>query len=211
MNTAQSQVSVETLFATPVATARHPRADTINPAIAEIVLVREAAVPSTQHSNLLGWQSAWDFPEWGGPAGEDLLNFARAVATRLIVDRQGQPVEVDWRMNAWANINRRGHGNEFHTHPGCVWSDAYYVDDGGTAADPALGGEFEIADPRGAMPAMYRPDLVPAIPGGASAGASTLLGPQAGMMILFPAWLSHAVRPYLGDGQRISIAFNLST
>jgi hypothetical protein len=29
------------------------------------------------------------------------------------------------------------------------------------------------------------------------------------MMILFPSWLQHAVRPYQGHAQRISIAFNL--
>jgi hypothetical protein len=29
-------------------------------------------------------------------------------------------------------------------------------------------------------------------------------------MVLFPAWLVHAVRPYSGPGKRISIAFNLS-
>ena len=65
-------------------------------------------------------------------------------------------------MNAWANVNRSGHGNEFHTHPGCFWSGTYYVDDGGIGADPSLGGEFEIQDPRGIAPAMYRPDLAPA-------------------------------------------------
>jgi hypothetical protein len=29
-------------------------------------------------------------------------------------------------------------------------------------------------------------------------------------MVLFPAWLFHAVQPYKGDGVRISVAFNLS-
>jgi hypothetical protein len=30
------------------------------------------------------------------------------------------------------------------------------------------------------------------------------------MIILFPSWLQHAVRPYRGEKMRISIAFNLS-
>jgi hypothetical protein len=30
------------------------------------------------------------------------------------------------------------------------------------------------------------------------------------MIVIFPAWLSHAVRPYNGTGSRISIAINLS-
>ena len=40
----------------------------------------------------------------------------------------------------WANINRKGEGNAFHSHPGAFWSGVYYVDDGGIVADPSLGG-----------------------------------------------------------------------
>jgi hypothetical protein len=57
---------------------------------------------------------------------------------------------------------------------------------------------------------MYAPLLAFDFPGGHSAGASELIRPRAGMLILLPAWLMHAVRPYRGDRLRISIAFNLS-
>ena len=124
-------------------------------------------------------------------------------------DRAGRPVAVDWKVNAWANVNRTAHGNEFHTHPGAYWSASYYVDDGGIGADPTLGGEFEIQDPRGVAPAMYAPLLALAVPGGQSVGASELIRPKAGSMLMFPSWLSHGVRPYKGDGTRISIAINL--
>jgi uncharacterized protein (TIGR02466 family) len=163
-----------------------------------------------QHSNLGGWQSATDFEEWGGAAGKRMLDAARALASRMTADRAGKPVRVAWKTVAWANVNRRGHGNEFHTHPGCYWSGTYYVDDGGIGDDPALGGAFELQDPRGVAPAMYAPLLAFNVPGGQSAGASELIPPKAGRMVLFPSWLSHAVRPYLGERMRISIAFNLS-
>ena len=140
----------------------------------------------------------------------EVLGHAIFVASRMTSDRQGREVKVDWKLNAWANVNSTGHGNEFHTHPGSFWSGTYYVDDGGIADDPSLGGEFEIQDPRGVAPAMYAPLLAFNVPGGLTAGASEVVSPRAGTMILFPAWLSHAVRPYLGDKQRISIAFNLS-
>ena len=103
-----------------------------------------------------------------------------------------------------------GQSNEFHTHPGSYWSGTYYVDDGGIGADQSLGGEFEIQDPRGVGPAMYAPRLAFNFPGGLAVGASETLSPRAGMMIMFPSWLSHAVRPYRGSRQRISVAFNLS-
>ena len=61
---------------------------------------------------------------------------------------------MTWHGNMWANINRSGHANEFHSHPGSFWSAVYYVDDGGIPGNPALGGELEFMDPRGALPVM---------------------------------------------------------
>jgi uncharacterized protein (TIGR02466 family) len=110
----------------------------------------------------------------------------------------------------WANVNKSGHGNEFHSHPGSFWSGVYYVDDGGIAANPSLGGELEFMDPRGPGPAMYAPQLAFALPGGLSVGANEVVHPRTGRLVMFPAWLLHQVRPYRGGAERISIAFNLS-
>jgi uncharacterized protein (TIGR02466 family) len=205
----RADIELRSYFATPIAVVELEGAPALNRALTETVLAREAAHPSVQHSNLGGWQSSWDFPSWGGQAGDTVLRTAVALANRMTADRQGKPVDIKWRVNAWANVNRAGHGNEFHTHPGCYWSGTYYVDDGGIGDDPSLGGEFEMQDPRGVAPAMYAPMLCFASPGGRSAGASELIRPKAGMMVLFPAWLSHGVRPYRGSRLRISLAFNL--
>ncbi len=198
------------LFPTPVVQVELPDAEPLNDALRAAIETRMANHPSTAHSNLGGWQSTWDLAEWGGPAAHQVLELAKAVATQMTCDRQGKAVQVEWRLNAWANVNGPGHGNEFHTHPGSFWSGTYYVDDGGIGDDPGLGGEFEIQDPRGIAPAMYAPVLAFNVPGGLAAGSSETISPKSGTMLLFPAWLSHAVRPYRGTRQRISIAFNLS-
>ncbi len=208
--TQELRVEVLKLFPTPVAIARLPLAEAINRELEGVILARADCHPGTQHSNLGGWQSTWDFADWGGPGLARVLEAARHLADRLTVDRQGQPAKVAWKINCWANVNRRGDGNEFHTHPGCFWSGSYYVNDGGLGGAAGAGGEFEIQDPRGVAPAMYAPMLTFAGPEGASLGASQTLVPCAGMMILFPSWLQHGVRPYRGPGQRISVAFNLS-
>ena len=201
---------IRSYFATPVVVATLPDAEALNLELGRIILEREQKEAGVQHSNLGGWQSSWDFEAWGGAAAKRLLDAARELATRMTSDRAGRPVRLAWRCNAWANVNRRGHGNEFHTHPGAYWSGTYYVDDGGIGEDHALGGEFEIQDPRGVAPAMYAPHLGFAMPGGQSAGASELIFPKSGQLILFPSWLQHAVRPYQGDRLRISVAFNFS-
>ncbi len=204
------KIQVAPLFPTPVTTTQLPDAERINAQLRRIILEREASHPSTQHSNLGGWQSTWDFIEWGGPALRTVLKAGEAVANRLTIDRQGRPAGVQWKINCWANVNRKGHGNEFHTHPGAYWSGVYYVDDGGAGTGSSLGGQFEVQDPRGVAPIMYVPRLAFAGPGGQALGATETLQPRVGMMIIIPSWLHHAVRPYHGDGDRISVAFNLS-
>jgi uncharacterized protein (TIGR02466 family) len=198
------------LYATPIVISDLPEATSLNVELRKAIVERERVHPGTQHSNLGGWQSTWDMDRWGGAPAIKLLAITRNLANRVTTDREGKPVAVTWRANMWANVNRSGHGNEFHSHPGCFWSAVYYVDDGGIAVDPSLGGELEFMDPRGPGPAMYAPHLAYAMPGGLSVGANETVPPKAGRLVMFPSWLLHQVRPYRGSAERISIALNLS-
>jgi hypothetical protein len=206
------------LFATPIVKLDVPDAAALNADLRRVILEREKAQESTHHSNQGGWQSSWDMDRWGGAPAIRLLAVCRNLANRVTTDRKGNVgggphpgyFAVTWHGNMWANVNRSGHANEFHSHPGAYWSAVYYVDDGGIDADPSLGGELEFMDPRGALPAMNAPHLAYAMPGGLTAGVTERLAPKAGRLVMFPAWLYHQVRPYKGDALRISIAMNLS-
>jgi uncharacterized protein (TIGR02466 family) len=204
------------LFATPLVTYTVPEAEALNGDLRRVIEQREQSHPTTQHSNQGGWQSSWDMDRWGGVAAIKLLAIGRNLANRVTMDRKGNlggphpGYVVTWTANMWANINRSGHGNEFHSHPGAFWSGVYYVDDGGIADDESLGGELEFMDPRGPLPAMFAPHLAYATPGGLAAGATERVLPKAGRMVMFPSWLLHQVRPYRGTATRISIAFNLT-
>jgi len=198
-----------TLFSTPVVLSDLPDAAALNADLRAAIVQRETTHPGTQHSNLGGWQSDWDMDRWGGAAAIKLLAIGRNIANRVTTDRQGNSVVLTWKANMWANVNRSGHGNEFHSHPGSFWSGVYYVDDGGIDADPSLGGELEFMDPRGPGPAMYAPHLAYGKLR-LSVGANETVRPKAGRLVMFPAWLLHQVRPYRGKAERISIAFNLS-
>ncbi|MFI5002190.1 MAG: TIGR02466 family protein [Reyranellales bacterium] len=198
------------LFPTPVVLFDVPDSGALNADLRAAIDRRQKTHPGTQHSNLGGWQSDWEMDRWGGAAAIKLLAIGRNTANRVTTDRQGNSVTVAWRANMWANVNRTGHGNEFHSHPGSFWSGVYYVDDGGIAADPSLGGELEFMDPRGVGPAMYAPNLAFGMKGGLSVGANETVQPKTGRLVMFPAWVLHQVRPYKGNAERISIAFNLS-
>ncbi len=204
------------LFATPLVVLDVPEAETLNVELRRVIAEREKAHPSTRKSNVGGWQSSGDMDRWGGPAAVKLLAFARNAANRMTTDAKGgvgkgpypDHFAVTWIGNMWANVNRTGHGNDFHSHPGAYWSGVYYVDDGGIADDPSLGGELEFLDPRGTVPLMNAPHL--RMSGSQSAGATERMPPKAGRMVMFPAWILHQVRPYRGSAMRISIAFNLA-
>ena len=202
-------LQVVSLFATPIVLIDLPDAASLSADLRRTILEREKSHPGTEHSNLGGWQSEWDMDRWGGAAAIKLLAVARNSANKVTTNRQGQAVSITWKANMWANINRTGHGNEFHSHPGSFWSAVYYVDDGGIDADPSLGGELEFMDPRGPGPAMYAPHLAFGS-AGLSAGANEVVRPRAGRMVMFPSWVLHQVRPYRGKAERISIALNLS-
>jgi uncharacterized protein (TIGR02466 family) len=209
-------MNVAILFGTPIIVVELPEAAALNSELSATIHGREKSHPGTQHSNLGGWQSSWDMDRWGGPAAIKLLAYARNLANRLTTDQDGAAGKgpypghfaVTWIGNMWANVNRSGDGNEYHSHPGSYWSGVYYVDDGGIAGDPSIGGELEFLDPRGPVPLMNAPHL--RIAGNLSAGSTERIRPQAGRLVMFPAWMMHQVRPYQGNAERISIAFNLT-
>ncbi|MES1955947.1 TIGR02466 family protein [Salinisphaera hydrothermalis] len=210
MSDSELDMQVGHFFATPVAATLLDDSEARNAELKERILAERAREGSISASNLGGWHSGRPVSEWAGPRMEEVLAAARQMANRLTMDRSGQSVRIDWSARAWANINEYGHANEFHYHPGVYWSGTYYVDDGGRASDASLGGEFEIMDPRGPGVAMYAPSLVFRDGGHNTGGTNVQFTPRAGLLMLFPGWLHHQVRPYLGSTQRISIAFNLS-
>ncbi len=205
-------IAARGMFPTPLVSARLIGHRALDAGLAAAILAREQAERGVSVSNQGGWHSA-EFASWCGPAGHAVLDAARALVGHMTVMRRGDalvPAAVGWVVTAWANVNRAGHGNRAHAHPGAYWSGIYWIDDGGVAADPARGGMLELADPRGILPTMVAPQLRCAIAATHGDGEGERVTPEAGTMVLFPSWLVHSVAPYAGPGTRISVAFNFS-
>lgn len=206
-------MEIRNLFATPLIISNLPPETPLIADLRHQILTRSEQTLSVAHSNEGGWQSPTDFLDWSGEAGAGLIDAVRQIIDQitLVWDASGlaQPA-LDWKISAWANVNRRGNGNASHVHPGAYWSGCFYVDDGGINGEDEQGGALTFNDPRGPLPIMAAPTVKIGLPGYLTAGLGERVLPKTGMLVLFPSWLQHAVTAYHGEGTRISVAFNFS-
>jgi uncharacterized protein (TIGR02466 family) len=145
---------------------------------------------------------------WGGEAAKTLaLETLQLCASRTDdVGMRGGAPRYEFGIEMWANISPPGASNQAHTHPGSLWSAVYYVDDGGDTEASLV-----LHDPNYPLNRMYAPDLQFVSAEGERLPTSQTFAPTPGRLIVFPAWLSHAVKPSKGPGERISIAMNVMT
>jgi hypothetical protein len=198
------------MFATPVCVHFLPVAQEVNAELRPLILDKMASVGTTD-AHGQGWRSPADFESWGGGAAETVFRVLRELADSLTATRSGGRVTLEWKISAIAAVRQKGEYCELAPRPGAMWSGVYYVDDGyGKSDDETLGGECELADPRGALPAMVAPHLAFRIPGGVTAGAVENIRPQMGMIILHPSWQLRGERRYNAANHRVTIEFDLA-
>jgi len=197
-----SDAKVLRLFSTPVILGQVDEADALNAALERAILERQDQDPGLVRSNVGGWHSKPDLLAWAGEAGQKVARAVTELANAHTADAGGKPVNVRWRVEAWANVSGAGHSNAQHIHGGCYWSAVYYV-----RAEPSTSGHLVLHDPR--MPAlrMHAPGLRLK-----DAGPELIarIRPEPGQIVLFPSWLAHSVEASNDEGARISIAMNLS-
>jgi Putative 2OG-Fe(II) oxygenase len=202
---AASKPQTRSLFATPISIHFLPVAQDVNAALRPLILERAEGGPHGGE----GWRSQPDFAEWGGEPVLTLFRVARDLADGLTTTRSGGRVNLEWKIQAAAAVRQRGEYRKAAKRSGSFWSGVYYVDDGyAKSDDAALGGECELADPRGALPAKM--DYGFRIPGGQTAGQAEIIRPQTGMIILHPSWLARGERSHDSDERRVTIEFDLT-
>jgi hypothetical protein len=134
----------------------------------------------------------------------------------------------------WVNVSSKGDLNTLHHHSEATWSGVYYVDSGRGGVEGFIGGQLLLRFTRGMtgpeirgcgnvepdedlhVPRMKMLDISddPAGPDReavefAKFGRYAHIDPTPGTLIIFPAWMSHAVAPHRGNGERISVSFNI--
>jgi len=102
-------------------------------------------------------------------------------------------------LNCWASLYKEGHYHNAHIHPGSLFSAVYCV------SKPKLTqgeGALVLFDPRPNI--NYVNFEWPAW-----ANEARVFDLMPGDLIVFPGWLKHAVTPFRGPGERLTIAVNM--
>lgn len=191
-------------FATPVVSHKWPDSDALNDQLRALILAVEIREKGIKRSNVGGWHSTADLLAWKSPAIGVLRHRIESVTialTRSFAITRAAARTFKQRTDAWANVSRNGAYNSPHNHPNCLWSGVYYVASGEAAPGHALNGKLELLDPRAGANMVYINDNL--------LTGRMLVDPIPGLMVVFPAWLMHMVHPFIGGGERISIAFNV--
>ncbi len=188
-------------FSTPIARFRVSGCETLNVALRDVVLGREANTPGVGRTNIRGWHSPDDIMDWPDDCIVQLKGYVMEAVQNMVAVLSGvQDYTCTIGLAGWANVLHTGNYNKEHVHPECTVSGVYYVDVGASDPNDKRSGRFEFMDPR------HLAEMVPTP--GTPFGRTLPVQPQDGLMLVFPSWLYHAVRPYTGIRPRISISFN---
>ena len=147
-------------------------------------------------TNYKGWHSTTDMgqkPEYQQLVTE-LLRMQNEIYDNEHIDRHAR------LGNMWANINPTDGMNQPHIHPNSLFSGVYYVKSQPNA------GRLKIYDPRPGVQ-FIMPTRKPGNPG-KDMWRDANIEPVVGRIIMFPAWLWHAVEPNKSNDIRISVSFN---
>ena len=147
-------------------------------------------------TNYNGWHSTTDMgnkPEYQQLVTE-LLRMQKEIYDNEHIDRHAR------LGNMWANINPTDGMNQPHIHPNSLFSGVYYVKSQPNA------GRLKIYDPRPGVQ-FIMPTRKPGNPG-KDMWRDANIEPVVGRIIMFPAWLWHAVEPNKSNDIRISVSFN---
>eukprot|EP01031_Cornospumella_fuschlensis_P029496 gene29496-35601_t len=114
---------------------------------------------------------------------------------------------LPFTLDGWGQVLSKGQGQDVHVHPQSMYAGVYYI-----SAPPEISnshsseGCLYFTDPRpGAVLTQFER-------GRAMWGDSVEICPAStgGLLVLFPSFLPHAVRPFTYEGQRIAISFNVN-
>ena len=187
-------------FSTPIWSTKIDNYRDVNEEMYNYILnLREQNPEGVKKSNFNGWHSKdFDLND------EVPKKFINAVSSNINTTFNDMDWDIEKQIikikSIWAIINEKGASNERHHHGNSALSAAYYV------RAPKDCGDIVFYDPRPAPvfshPIAKKPNILNA--------TVNSITPDEGLLVLFPSYLDHSVKPNLSSNQRIVISFNVN-
>jgi uncharacterized protein (TIGR02466 family) len=169
---------------------------------------RETGIANNKSNtaSLGSWHSATGLHK--NPAYEPFVAEVNSALSRISQELSYAAEQMLKITSMWSIINPPGNGNRAHVHPGSLWSGVYYVQ------PSESGGKIEFIDPRTAV-IMNQPKYEEKKKRPRDCWTKVTFKPVAGRMLIFPAWLYHAVDPNTSKksgraGDRVIMSFNIN-
>ena len=209
-------IEVTPFFAVPFGFAKLENCTALNAELRELFLRRAAEGsryanprPLTQRNRQV-FESEFQIFRWPEPCVQQLKEFCWSHMLQMIGALNGYDNATIERLliynDAWFHVTRRGGFFALHNHPNASWSGVYCVDPGQHDADKSDSGLLSFVSP--AVISSMHMDAATANLRDPFAPNIRALRLQAGQLVVFPSWILHDVKPFQGEGTRITVAFN---
>ena len=177
-----------------------PSPERANTELERLILARERERPDLTTAYRDGNLFALD-----NPAVDWLRQCVHKTATDYC-RRSGMHYPVDWTLQGWANVNRLGDYHDPHNHPHAYLSGTYYL-----RVPASRATRRNRADLRPGCITFYDPRVtnMGALRDDPQSAPELTVSPEAGMILMWPAYLMHFVHPNLSEEPRISVSYNL--
>lgn len=203
------------MFSVPFTFSRHPEQERLNASLKRFIYAQEtggAAAnprPLTQRNAAL-FESHFDLFRASDAAVQELKAYCWNQLLSLVGSLNGYDLATLKRLqiynDCWFHVTRRGGYFGLHNHPNASWSGVYCVDPGKNDPGKKDSGVLSFVNPL-IMSAMHMDAGIARmqLPHGYQIANVSL---EAGQLVMFPSWVLHDVKPFEGEGERVTIAFN---
>lgn len=212
MNTPKNEIIP--IFSVPLGVAYNPAHKELNNKLAKLFRDKAANSDVDQHGfvtkNKQVFESKFDLFNWKDDCVQELQRFCWAQLYQFIGTLNQYDMNTLRKLHiaseSWYHITKKGGYFGIHNHPMASWSGVYCVSAGDKVKEDPDSGGLNFISPHISTTSFI--DKACSNLGGQFSRGNKLVHLQEGQLVLFPSWLLHEVKPYFGESERITVAFN---
>ncbi|WP_417445799.1 TIGR02466 family protein [Kangiella sp.] len=212
MNTPKNEIIP--MFSVPLGVAQYSKHIELNEKLSGLFRHKAQDTKQDQHGfvkkNKQVFESEFNLFDWKDDCVQELQNFCWAQLYQLIGTLNQYDVDTLRKLHiaceSWYHITKKGGYFGIHNHPMAAWSGVYCVSAGDKVEDDPDSGGLNFISPHISTTSFI--DKSCSNLRGQFSRGNKLVHLQEGQLVLFPSWLLHEVKPYFGESDRITVAFN---